>query len=62
MTRLRAAAGLPIILLIAGQPRIVGAVWSRSIQPGDSLATLGVRFGVEPATLAADNALTLRHG
>lgn len=68
MARLRVAAGLAIVLLIAGQlraparalsqePEIVGAVWSHNIRAGDSLATLGARFGVEPATLAADNAL-----
>jgi L,D-transpeptidase ErfK/SrfK len=38
-------------------PEIVGAVWNQDIQAGDTLATLGARYGVEPTTLAADNAL-----
>jgi L,D-transpeptidase ErfK/SrfK len=68
MMRARAAAGLAMMVIIASQPRtpagsgvtppeISGGTWMHYAAPGDTLAALGARFGVAPATLAADNAL-----
>lgn len=41
-------------------PAMVGSVFVRAVTRGDSWQSLGARFGIDAAVLAADNALTLQ--
>jgi len=43
----------------AGQSRLTGDVRFHGVGRGDTLSTLGARFGVEPRTLAVDNGLAI---
>jgi len=49
------AIALGVALLAAAQ--IVGSVTTYSVRPGDSLSTVGARFGVSSGALAAGNGL-----
>jgi L,D-transpeptidase ErfK/SrfK len=38
-------------------PAMTGSVWTHTVGRGDTLTSIGARFGIEPRTLAAANAL-----
>ena len=57
---MRAALVSLLVLMVAdptGPPAIVGGVRTHEIAAGDTLVSLGARFGLDPAVLAVDNAL-----
>ena len=56
----RAAAVLLALLLVPPGGTLVGGTFTYTVQPGDSVARIGARFGITPAALARRNGLAPR--